>query len=42
MRAVKIVAAYGEDERENIVFIGRQISDGHLDESFESFGYVTD
>lgn len=42
MRAVKIVATYDEDERENIVFIGRQSSDGKLDESFESFGYVTD
>jgi hypothetical protein len=42
MRAVKIVATYDNDQRQNIVFVGRQNSDGKLDDDFEYFGYVTD
>lgn len=42
MRVVKVVAAYDEDKRQDIVFVGRQNSDGKLDDDFEYFGYVTD
>jgi hypothetical protein len=42
MRVIKVVAVYPEDEKQRIVFIGRQGSDGKLDETSEYFGYVED